>query len=139
VDSINNVTGDNLYNTTKNYLTSKFGDRFNIIRKFSNDAINDVPDNVDFVYIDGNHKYSYVYEDLCVWYKKLGPNGIIIGDDAVDVDETKRNNEGNIFIEWCPGCYGDYGVVKAFNDFIRIHKCYGKKIGTQFVIYKNNN
>ena len=119
VDSINNITGDNLYNQTKQYLNNKFGHRFNLIRKFSNQSKDDVPNNLDFVYIDGNHKYKYVYEDLCIFYEKLSPNGIIIGDDAVDIDESKRNSDGDIFIEWLPGSYGDYGVIKAFNDFIK--------------------
>ena len=136
-DSINHVTCDKLYYNTNTFLSQKFGNRFNLIRKFSNQATNDVPNNLDFVYIDGNHKYKYVYEDICMWWEKLGPNGIIVGDDAVDIDETKRNHEGNIFIEWIPGCYGDYGVVKAFNDFINTYKCYGQKIGNQFIIFKN--
>ena len=136
VDSINDVTGDNLYNKTNNFLTNKFRNRFNLIRKMSNQSINDVPNNLDFIYIDGNHKYSYVYEDLCLWYEKLNPDGIIIGDDAVDTDETKRDKYGNVFIQWLPGCSGDYGVIKAFNDFMRTHNCYGRKIGTQFIIYK---
>jgi hypothetical protein len=33
VDSINDVTGDNLYNKTNSFLTNKFGCRFNLIRK----------------------------------------------------------------------------------------------------------
>ena len=138
VDSINNITGDNLYNQTKQYLNNKFGHRFNLIRKFSNQSKDDVPNNLDFVYIDGNHKYKYVYEDLCIFYEKLSPNGIIIGDDAVDIDESKRNSDGDIFIEWLPGSYGDYGVIKAFNDFIKKNKCYGKKIGNQFLISKTS-
>ena len=83
-----------------------------------------------------NHKYKYVYEDICLFWEKLSPNGIIIGDDAVDSDDSTRNIHGDVFIEWLPGCYGDYGVIKAFNDFINIHKCYGKKIGNQFIIFK---
>ena len=138
-DSINHVTGDKLYYNTNTFLSQKFGKRFNLIRKFSNQATNDVPNDLDFVYIDGNHSYKYVYEDICMWWEKLGPNGIIIGDDAVDIDETKRNREGNIFIEWMPGCYGDYGVVKAFNDFINTYKCYGQKIDNQFIIFKNRS
>ena len=135
-DAINNVTGDDLYNRTNTFLTQQFGNRFNLIRNYSNKALNDIPNNIDFVYIDGNHKYKYVYEDICLFWEKLSPNGIIIGDDAVDSDDSTRNIHGDVFIEWLPGCYGDYGVIKAFNDFINIHKCYGKKIGNQFIIFK---
>ena len=88
------------------------------------------------MYIDGNHQYEYVYEDLCLWWEKLAPNGIIVGDDAVDTDETKRDKNGDIFIEWCPGSYGKYGVIHAFNRFISEKKCYGQIIGNQFVLFK---
>jgi hypothetical protein len=137
IDSINFVTGDNLYNKTNNLLKEKFDSRFNLIRKFSNNALNDVPDNLDLIYIDGNHKYNYVYEDINLWCKKLSPNGIIIGDDAVDTDETKRDLNGNIFIEWMVNCFGEYGVVKAFNDFIKNNNFYGKRIGNQYILCKN--
>ena len=139
IDSINNITGDELYNKTKTFLEQKHGNRINIVRKFSNKAINDIPNDLDFVYIDGNHKYKYVYEDICLFWEKLGPYGIIVGDDAVDTDETKRNSDGDIFIEWLPGSYGDYGVIKAFKDFININKCYGTKIGNQYIICKTKN
>ena len=136
IDSINYVTGDNLYNETNMKLTQEFGDRFKLIREFSNKACNLVSDNLNFVYIDGNHQYEYVYEDLCLWWEKLAPNGIIVGDDAVDTDETKRDKNGDIFIEWCPGSYGKYGVIHAFNRFISEKKCYGQIIGNQFVLFK---
>ena len=40
IDSINYVTGDNLYNETNMKLTQEFGDRFKLIREFSNKACN---------------------------------------------------------------------------------------------------
>jgi hypothetical protein len=53
-----------------------------IIRKFSVDAANDLPDgSLDFVYIDGNHSFQDVVNDLCVWSKKVRVGGIISGHD----------------------------------------------------------
>ena len=37
--------------------------------------------SVDFIYIDGNHSYSSVMEDLKIWSKKVKTNGIISGHD----------------------------------------------------------
>lgn len=37
--------------------------------------------SVDFIYIDGNHSYSSVIEDLKIWSKKIKHNGIIAGHD----------------------------------------------------------
>ena len=38
-------------------------------------------ESVDFVYIDGNHQYTSVKEDLETWYKKIKIGGIISGHD----------------------------------------------------------
>ncbi|MCG2718260.1 MAG: class I SAM-dependent methyltransferase [Nanoarchaeota archaeon] len=54
---------DPLFDIVKKKL-SKFKDKVVFIKKMSFDAINDIPDNVDFVYIDGNHKYEYVKQDM---------------------------------------------------------------------------
>ncbi len=53
-----------------------------IIRKFSMDALQDVPDgSLDFVFIDANHAFDYVMEDLIHWTKKVRVGGIVSGDD----------------------------------------------------------
>ena len=82
------------------------------------------------------YKYKYVFEELSLWYPKVKKGGIIIGDDAVDIDENKRDVDNNIFIEWGHNSNGMYGVKKAFEDFIKIHKCFGVKYGTQYMIKK---
>lgn len=138
-DAINNVTGDRLYNDVKENLVSKYGDRVKFVRKFSHDAINDVPDNLDFIYIDGNHQYKYVSQDLLDWYRKLKLGRYIIGDDAVDIDESKRNADGDVFIIWAAGAYGNYGVIKAFDEFKRQKNCIGKRLNNQYLIIKNQS
>lgn len=53
-----------------------------VIRQFSLDAALAVaPDSLDFVYIDGNHAYPYVREDLMAWSACVRPGGIVSGDD----------------------------------------------------------
>ena len=53
-----------------------------LIRKFSMDALADIPDgSLDFVYIDANHAFDYVMEDLINWSRKVKVGGIISGDD----------------------------------------------------------
>jgi predicted O-methyltransferase YrrM len=57
---------------------------FNVtfVRKTSRDAANDFEDNsIDFVYIDGNHSFEYVIEDIALWTKKVRKGGIIAGHD----------------------------------------------------------
>ena len=135
-DAINNITGDSLYNKTKQRLESKYGDRVTFIRKFSVDAITDIPDNIDFLYIDGNHRYSYVCKDLELYYPKVKLGSFIVGDDAVDIDDSKRNENGDVCVIWAPGCYGHYGVIKAFREFCMKNNINGNIIGNQYMITK---
>ncbi len=54
----------------------------NIIRKSSTGALKDfAPRSLDFVYIDGNHTFDYVTEDLRGWSKIVKVGGIIAGHD----------------------------------------------------------
>lgn len=55
---------------------------YHFIRKYSMDAVKDFEDNsLDFVYIDANHKFASVVEDIHYWQKKIRPGGIICGHD----------------------------------------------------------
>jgi predicted O-methyltransferase YrrM len=136
-DAINNVTGNNLYETTYNKLKTKFGNRVIFVRKFSEEASNDIPNDIDFLYIDGNHRYTYVYKDLELYYPKVKKNGYVVGDDAVDTDDLKRNENGDVFIQWNQYSYGNYGVIKAFNQFFQNKKINGEIIYNQYVIKKS--
>ena len=136
-DAINNITGDSVYNNTYNRLKSLYGERVIFIRKYSEDAVNDIPNEIDFLYIDGNHRYTYVYKDLELYYNKVKPNCYIIGDDAVDTDDSKRNENGDVLITWCPGSYGHYGVIKAFREFCQNNQIFANVIYNQCVIKKN--
>jgi hypothetical protein len=53
-----------------------------IIRKTSLEAIEDIPDeSLDFVYIDANHEFRYIAEDLVEWTKKVRSGGVVSGHD----------------------------------------------------------
>ncbi len=46
------------------------------------EAAEDFEDNsIDFVYIDANHGFKYVAEDLWEWSKKVRSGGVISGHD----------------------------------------------------------
>jgi hypothetical protein len=117
-DSLNKMIGDTIYDETYNNLKSKYGDRIQFIRLTSADAVGMIPDNIDFLHIDGNHEYSFVKRDLELYFPKVKSNGFVLGSGACDEDESKRDAKGNVFIEHSPENYRNYGVVKAFSEFI---------------------
>lgn len=79
-DNTNQDDIDKLYAETQARLAPYKNSK--IIRKFSLDALNDFADNsLDFVYIDGNHNFQSVANDICEWLKKVRPGGIISGHD----------------------------------------------------------
>ena len=52
------------------------------IKKMSSDAVALFEDcGSDFIYIDGNHQYDYVKQDLQLYVPKIKPGGIIAGHD----------------------------------------------------------
>ena len=53
-----------------------------LIRKSSMDAVKDFKDeSLDFVFIDGNHSFEYVVDDIAAWSKKVKKGGIVAGHD----------------------------------------------------------
>jgi len=58
-----------------------FKNKVTFVVKKSEEALDDVPDSLDFVYIDGNHSYEFVKKDIENYYPKIKPGGIIGGHD----------------------------------------------------------
>ena len=60
---------------------SKFKNNVQFVRRHSDQAANFVPNELDFVYIDGDHSPSAVAADCELWYPKVKFGGIIGGHD----------------------------------------------------------
>jgi glycosyltransferase involved in cell wall biosynthesis len=71
---------DELYRRTKTRL-SGFGERFVLVRADSTDAAKEVPNSLDFVFLDADHSYENVFTDLCTWFPKVREGGILSGHD----------------------------------------------------------
>lgn len=67
-----------------------------IIKKKSEDALHDVPNNLDLVYIDGNHTYPFVQRDIANYWPKIKVGGWLTGDDYY---ESGVNQAVNEFVE----------------------------------------
>ncbi len=64
-----------------------------VIRKASLEAIENFADNsLDFVYIDANHSFVNVADDIYRWEKKVKPGGIVAGHDYEHFPPSKDNH-----------------------------------------------
>lgn len=62
---------------------------YEAIRKSSMEAVKDFEDeSLDFVYIDGNHEYSHVMNDVTEWSKKVRKGGMVSGHDYYRVKDV---------------------------------------------------
>lgn len=68
---------------TKNYSAAK------ILRMASKEASELVPNNLDFVYVDGNHAYDFKMLDMELWYPKIRSGGVLCGDDY-NLESTQK-------------------------------------------------
>ena len=74
-----------------------------------------LPNDLDFVYIDGNHDYKFVKKDLNLYYDKVREKGVLGGHDFSNqfpgvikaVSEFAVTRDLNLFIE-----QPDWWVVK---------------------------
>ncbi|MCB1079580.1 MAG: class I SAM-dependent methyltransferase [Verrucomicrobiae bacterium] len=96
---------ETIFQTAKQRL-AKFGDRSVMVRATSAEAAPGfAEDSLDFVYIDAQHHYEAVREDLELWHPKVRPGGILAGHDYLD------------------GMVGGdlFGVKKAVDEFAATH------------------
>jgi hypothetical protein len=101
----------------KNYENRCFmirSDSYNASKLFSDNYF-------DFIYIDANHKYEYVLQDLELWFPKLRKGGVFAGDDHLDIDWEKdpyhatHPKDKHIWIN--NEYYGEFGVNPAIKEF----------------------
>lgn len=63
----------------------KANPRAEILRGFTPTAASHFADaSLDFVYLDANHSYLAVRDDLRAWYPKVKPGGLLAGHDYLD-------------------------------------------------------
>lgn len=61
-----------------------YADQVEFIVDYSVPGASRIPDNLDFVYIDGNHDYEYAKADLETYWPKVRWGGVIGGHDYGD-------------------------------------------------------
>ena len=79
---------------------NEFADKIVWINKLSDKAINDINEELDFVYVDGNHKYEAVRKDIELYYPKIKDGGMM---SFHDYDKPDENN----------------GVIQAVEEYFK--------------------
>jgi len=88
--------GNERYRICKKNLR-KYGNRVNFIRDVSTSAVNLFPDHFfSFVYIDAQHQYEYIVEDLRIWWPKCKYGGIFAGHDYVEFNRKTGKKIGGV-------------------------------------------
>lgn len=91
--------------------------------KFASEMFED--SSLDFIYIDANHAYNFVLEDINLWFPKLKKGGILAGHDYLDIDwygdtvYLANGKDKHIYLNSEEGLVyaGVFGVNPAVDEF----------------------
>ena len=98
-----------------------YGSRSVVLKMYSVEASTLFRDtSLDFVYIDGDHSYAQVTQDLQAWYPKVAHGGVFAGHDYFGhhagvvqaVDEFFATTPFHSTV--CDRDYGDKGLCKTW-------------------------
>ena len=114
IDASNHINfGSGLYHDAINNIKG-FEDRAIMIRATSVIASEMFADeSLDFVYIDANHAYEFVKEDIAKWWPKVKKGGWLCGHDFLKIDW------------WQDQAFGDNGVDKHIWTDTHYHGLFG--------------
>jgi hypothetical protein len=125
LDFSNHTAHTNAYSEAMDNI-NKLEDRGIMIRATSEKASEIFVDNsLDFAYIDANHAYDFVVQDIKMWYPKVKSGGYLLGHDYIDLDwyndpnfaENKKDKH-----IWNSDFYhGVFGVNPAVDEFCKEH------------------
>jgi len=95
---------DKDYKKVKMFFEQNFPDRHTLLRNSSLEASGSLNMELDFIFIDANHTYKYVKQDLELWVPKVKSGGLIMGHDwwrkfpGVITAVIKYANESDHFV-----------------------------------------
>jgi hypothetical protein len=125
IDASNHKNHSDAYEET---MTKIIGleERGIMIRSTSKDCIDLFEDeSLDFVFIDANHAYDFVKEDIELWFPKLKKGGIFSGHDYMNLDWSQppyleNGKDKHIYTNTFSGQViynGIFGVNPAVDEF----------------------
>jgi len=109
-----------------NIYLSKYNDIIEWIYETSINASLSIPDNLDFVYIDGDHRVEMIRLDIKNYIQKIKIGGLLAGHDYNQLQVKKTVNK--IFKDKLKtGQHNDWWVIKKdyHNENYWINNCVG--------------
>jgi len=98
-DHTNQTKLNSFYEKTKETLAPY---DVEIIKAWSMEAVDKFKDgSLDFVYIDANHDFGHVAEDIYRWSKKVRSGGIVSGHDYVKRRSSIECQVKDVVDAWC--------------------------------------
>ena len=85
---------------------SEYSDKITWIYKSSKEGIEHLPDNLDFVYLDGDHSYPTVRKEIELYFPKIKQGGILGGHDYLSCPGVKKAVD-EFFVEQNSGVHAD--------------------------------
>jgi predicted O-methyltransferase YrrM len=67
----------------------KYNNRIIWIESFSEFAVDNIKEKLDFIYIDGNHEYKYAKRDINLYWEKIVEGGVLAGHDIADKNVSR--------------------------------------------------
>jgi len=108
-DHVSQSRLDNFYHVAYSRLTQQNQFNVELIREMSLEAVKRFkPGSLDFVFIDGNHHFDFVMQDIIAWTPIVRAGGMVAGHDY--------KPEG---LEKTPI---PFGVIEAVNAYTAAHK-----------------
>lgn len=99
-----------IFNQETRFRLARFGDRSKILRLTSEEGSREIKDGeLDFAYLDAQHHYEAVKQDIELWYPKVKSGGILCGHDYYDVHEKDPET----------GIVSVFEVKSAVDDFVK--------------------
>jgi cephalosporin hydroxylase len=123
LDSSNHAAHSAAYSETMDNI-SGYEDRGIMIRATSEVAADMFErESLDFVYIDANHAYDFVVQDIKLWYPKVKSGGYLCGHDYINInwynDPNFLENKKDKHIWNSDFYHGVFGVNPAVDEFCK--------------------
>jgi predicted O-methyltransferase YrrM len=98
-------------------------DRVRILRGYSREMARQIPDNLDFAYVDGDHSWAGIETDWTIVSEKITPGGVVcLHDSLVPPGEEWRQTDSCLYFEDVIRTDPRFSVVEVVHSLAVLRK-----------------